>query len=103
MLSTDGSADGTVTVTFTAPVDGITIEYGSHALAPANPGQQGMALHDIIFCRPTTNLAIAKTRSEEQTSELQSLMRTSSDGFCLKKKKTQQHNVTAYNYRNSTL
>src|SRR3546814_4098255 len=61
MLSTDGSADGTVTVTFAAPVDGITIEYGSHALAPANPGQQGMALHDIIFCRPTTNLAIAKT------------------------------------------
>src|SRR3546814_13183110 len=27
----------------------------------ANPGQQGMALHEIIFCRPTTNLAIAKT------------------------------------------
>ena len=58
---TNGSADGTVTVTFNAPVDSITIEYGSHSLAPANPGQQGMALHDIIFCRPTTNLAIAKT------------------------------------------
>lgn len=61
VLSADGSADGTVTVTFNAPVDGITIEYGSHVLAPANPGQQGMALHDILFCRPTTNLAIAKT------------------------------------------
>ncbi|WP_295322886.1 proprotein convertase P-domain-containing protein [uncultured Sphingopyxis sp.] len=63
ILSADGSADGTVTVTFDTPIDGIAIEYGSHALAPANPGQQGMALHDIIFCRPTTNLAIAKTSS----------------------------------------
>ncbi len=63
VLSADGSADGTVTVTFNAPVDGITIEYGSHSLAPANPGQQGMALHDIIFCRPTANLVIAKTSS----------------------------------------
>ncbi|QCB53580.1 DUF11 domain-containing protein [Sphingopyxis sp. PAMC25046] len=63
ILSADGSADGTVTVTFNTPVDGITIEYGSHALAPTNPGQQGMALHDIIFCRPATNLVIAKTNS----------------------------------------
>ena len=63
VLSADGSADGTVTVTFTAPVDSITIEYGSHALAPSNPGQQGMAIHDILFCRPTGNLLIAKTSS----------------------------------------
>ena len=63
ILSADGSADGSVTVTFDTPIDGIAIEYGSHALAPANPGQQGMALHDIIFCRPTTNLAIGKTSS----------------------------------------
>ncbi|HWW57007.1 MAG TPA: proprotein convertase P-domain-containing protein [Sphingopyxis sp.] len=62
-LSADGSGEGTVTVTFNMPVDGITIEYGSHGLAPANPGQQGMALHDILFCRPATNLAIAKTSS----------------------------------------
>ncbi len=62
-LSADASAEGTVVVTFNTPVDSITIEYGSHSLAPANPGQQGMALHDIIFCRPTTNLTIAKTSS----------------------------------------
>src|SRR3546814_1966564 len=31
----------------------------------------------------------AKTRSEEQTSELHSLMRISSDAFCLKKTRTQ--------------
>ena len=60
-LSADGSAEGTVVITFNAPIDGITIEYGSHALAPANPGQQGMALHDMTFCRPTTDLAITKT------------------------------------------
>ncbi|HWV61174.1 MAG TPA: proprotein convertase, P, partial [Sphingopyxis sp.] len=63
ILSADGSADGTVTVTFNSPVDSITIEYGSHGLAPANPGQQGMAIHDIIFCRAATNLVIAKTSS----------------------------------------
>lgn len=63
VLSADTSADGTVVVTFSTPVDGITIEYGSHSLAPANPGQQGMAIHDISFCRPAANLLIAKTSS----------------------------------------
>ena len=62
-LSADGSADGTVVVTFATPVDSITIIYGSHSLAPANPGQQGMSIHDISFCRPIANLAIAKTSS----------------------------------------
>src|SRR3546814_10121313 len=37
----------------------------------------------------TTGAAVQPAvRSEEQTSELQSLMRTSYAGFCLKKKKT---------------
>lgn len=63
VLSADNSGDGTLTVTFAAPVDSITIEYGSHSIAPANPGQQGMAIHDIAFCRPVGNLAIAKTSS----------------------------------------
>src|SRR3546814_2680465 len=42
--------------------------------------------------------AVAKTarRSEEHTSELQSLMRISYAVFCLKKKKTTKHNVPAY-------
>lgn len=61
VLSADASGDGTVTVTFAAPVDSITIEYGSHGLAPANPGQQGVAIHDIVFCRPVGNLLVAKT------------------------------------------
>src|SRR3546814_1296271 len=34
---------------------------------------------------------LANTRSEEHTSELQSLMRISYAGFCLKKKKIIQH------------
>lgn len=63
VLSADTSADGTVVVTFTTPVDSISIEYGSHSLAPANPGQQGMSIHDISFCRPVANLLIAKTSS----------------------------------------
>src|SRR3546814_9794384 len=33
------------------------------------------------------------TRSEEHTSELQSLMRISYAVFCLKKKKTHKHNI----------
>lgn len=61
--SADASANGTVVVTFAAPVDTITIVYGSHSLAPTDPGQQGMAIHDISFCRPTTSLAFAKTSS----------------------------------------
>jgi uncharacterized repeat protein (TIGR01451 family) len=61
--SADNSANGNVVVTFTAPVDTIVISYGSHSLAPADPGQQGAAIHDISFCRPTANLTIAKTSS----------------------------------------
>jgi len=61
--SADNSANGNVVVTFSAPVDTIVVTYGSHSLAPADPGQQGAAIHDIIFCRPTTNLTIAKTSS----------------------------------------
>src|SRR3546814_2412067 len=34
-------------------------------------------------------------RSEEHTSELQSLMRTSYAVFCLKKKKTNKHNLAS--------
>src|SRR3546814_9402098 len=36
---------------------------------------------------PSTSLSLASTRSEEHTSELQSLMRISYAVFCLKKKK----------------
>src|SRR3546814_10745632 len=38
-------------------------------------------------------VAVAEERSEEHTSELQSLMRISYAVFCLKKKKNQTHNA----------
>ncbi len=60
-LSADTSANGNITVTFTSPVDTIIIDYGNHSLAPANPGGQAIALHDITFCRPTATLTMTKT------------------------------------------
>src|SRR3546814_2722207 len=45
---------------------------------------------------------IYRWRSEEHTSELQSLMRISYDVFCLKKKTTQKTDTTtSYNCRNT--
>lgn len=61
--ATDTSAGGNVVVTFNSPIDTISINYGNHSTAPANPGQQAIAIHDISFCRPTTNLVFAKTSS----------------------------------------
>src|SRR3546814_5886097 len=52
----------------------------------------------ISSCRAPTALR----RSEEHTSELQSLMRISYAVFCLKKKKTKKHHNT-YKSRNSRL
>src|SRR3546814_2223274 len=41
-------------------------------------------------CNPALDEALKDSRSEEHTSELQSLMRISYAVYCLKKKKTQQ-------------
>lgn len=62
----DGASDsdssfGNVVVTFSQPIDRILITYGNHAAAPIDPGQQGIALHDITFCRPDTTIALSKT------------------------------------------
>src|SRR3546814_2091069 len=46
--------------------------------------------------RPTTSPAPTVRRSEEHTSELQSLMRISYAVFCLKKKKTKQRKPIDY-------
>jgi uncharacterized repeat protein (TIGR01451 family) len=61
--SGDTSANGNIWITFLSPVDTIVITYGNHALAPANPGQQAIAIHDITFCRPVATLSITKTSS----------------------------------------
>jgi uncharacterized repeat protein (TIGR01451 family) len=58
--SADAAPAGNVVATFTTPVDTISIAYGNHSLAPANPGQQAVSLHDITFCRPTATLSVTK-------------------------------------------
>ena len=52
--------DGNVVVTFSGPVDTITIIYGNHSLAPADPDGQAIAIHDITFCNPVTVLGVTK-------------------------------------------
>lgn len=56
------SGGGNLTVTFRQPVDRIVITYGNASRAPANPGTQGISLHDVAFCRvPRGELQAAKT------------------------------------------
>src|SRR3546814_2961627 len=49
---------------------------------------------------PTLDVLISDKRSEEHTSELQSLMRISYAVFCLKKKK-KKHNINTKNKRSN--
>ncbi len=59
-VSADNQANGNVVVTFTSAVDTVVIKYGNHSYAPANPGQQGVALHDITMCKPVTSISVSK-------------------------------------------
>src|SRR3546814_7282309 len=60
-----------------------------HALPPIQSRIADPAFgHSLSSRRPTTN-----RRSEEHTSELQSLMRISYAVFCLKKKNNKKHNT----------
>lgn len=43
-------ADGNVTVTFSERVTQVSFIYGNGANVPANPGNQAIALHDILIC-----------------------------------------------------
>ncbi|MEX0343016.1 MAG: proprotein convertase P-domain-containing protein [Erythrobacter sp.] len=61
--SNSDSARGNLVVTFASKVDTIVITYGNHTTAPADPGQQGIALHDIEFCLPFTTLGVTKLSS----------------------------------------
>src|SRR3546814_9855270 len=64
---------------------------------------QGPCSFSIILLRCNTNLRIklAIPRSEEHTSELQSLMRISYAVFCLKKKKTNKQNMRTQHIYNT--
>ena len=59
----NATAGGTVTVTFSSPVDRVVITYGNGATAPANPDQQIIAIHDIMLCNPRANITVTKTSS----------------------------------------
>lgn len=54
------SGDGNVVVTFSSPVDTITIVYGNHTTAPANPDGQAISIWDITFCNPVAVLGVTK-------------------------------------------
>src|SRR3546814_5231949 len=58
----------------------------AEANAVSNAAESG-GLEDIIVTARRSSEALQTTRSEEHTSELQSLMRISYAVFCLKKKK----------------
>ena len=54
------SGDGNVVVTFSSPVDTITIVYGNANTAPANPDGQAISIWDITFCNPVAVLGVTK-------------------------------------------
>jgi uncharacterized repeat protein (TIGR01451 family) len=61
--ATDTTNAGNITVTFSSAVDTITIVYGNHTTAPANPGNQWVSMHDFSFCNPVVTLALTKVTS----------------------------------------
>src|SRR3546814_1726054 len=56
-----------------------------------------LALCDALVAKPSACFAL--DRSEEHTSELQSLMRISYAVFCLQKKNTRVHYTITYKYQ----
>src|SRR3546814_7696007 len=78
---------------------------GSCAISYLMPGaiasraDRASGTPDTIVCRA----ASPNARSEEHTSELQSLMRISYAVFCLKKKETNTHNYNNDNVTNNTV
>src|SRR3546814_2806639 len=82
LAATPAIAADTIKIAFIDPLSGM--------MAPI--GEQGLA--DYRYMAERIN-----ARSEEHTSELQSLMRISYAVFCLKKKKKKQHTVNNHQSR----
>lgn len=61
--SSGTQSNGNVVVTFTQPVDSITIVYGNHTTAPSVPDGQAISIHDITFCNPYADITVAKVSS----------------------------------------
>src|SRR3546814_5490174 len=75
------------------PVAGVWIVAPLHDFFDKPCGRNDMALGPERDARVGGQAGRPRPRSEEHTSELQSLMRISYAGFCLKKKK---HNYSIY-------
>lgn len=60
VTASDTTNQGTVVATFSSPVDTITIVYGNHTTAPADPDGQAIAINDFTFCNPQTTLSVTK-------------------------------------------
>ncbi len=61
--ASESTGDGNVVVTFSQPVDTITMIYGNANTAPADPDGQAIAIHDISMCNPFADLSVAKVSS----------------------------------------
>lgn len=58
----DNDSGGNVVVTFSDPLDTIVIEYGNHALAPADPDGQAIQIPgQFNICRPVADLLVTKS------------------------------------------
>jgi uncharacterized repeat protein (TIGR01451 family) len=62
-VSADNQENGNVVVTFSTPIDTILINYGNHAAAPADPGQQAISIHDITICNAQASISATKVSS----------------------------------------
>ena len=66
------SAAGTVRVLFQDRVSSVTIIYDNGPLAPADPGNQGVALYDILVC-PATNAVLEASKTNRIAGDLYAL------------------------------
>lgn len=60
VTASDTTNQGNVVATFSSAVDTITIVYGNHTTAPADPDGQAIAINDFTFCNPVANLSVTK-------------------------------------------
>src|SRR3546814_4504212 len=86
------------TTLFRSTFDGLFHRDSGEQKPPVTVGRCGDRDDVRVLRRESKHLRASAAhddrRSEEHTSELQSLMRISYAVFCLKKKKTQKHNVS---------
>ncbi len=61
--SAETTGNGNVVVTFSQPIDSITLVYGNANTAPSDPDGQAISIHDITMCNPYADLSVAKVSS----------------------------------------